>query len=173
MKESDFKDIYPESDVKSAKTGPKSSSDVMKSNSDLPSTPVISPRQPPKTRKRKPEHIASELGVDPLEILLKFAGGLEESLGLDRGDIDVGMRLTAAKDAASYLYGKKKSIEVTDTSEKKQASTVVVIPSNTREDQSALKESQEAIERHIESGIESVTFDLPTRETYLDGDEED
>ena len=173
MKDDDFKDIYPESDVQSEKAGPKSSSDIMKSNSDLPSTPRINTLPIAKTRKRKPENIASDLGVDPLEILLKFAGGFEESLGLDKGDINVKMRLDAAKDAASYLYGKKKSIEVIDNSERKKASTVVIIPSNTREGSEAIEDGREAIESHVDSGMDLVEFQLPTRESFeLDEDED-
>ncbi len=71
---------------------------------------------------------ANELGVDPFEILLLFAAGKWEALGYEAktktihtgeetsyevDNITPELRVNAAKDAASYLLAKRKSVEFT------------------------------------------------------------
>lgn len=53
---------------------------------------------------------AEELGVDPFEVLLLFAKGDADALGYVGGKVPMDMRLSAAKDACTYLYSKKKAI---------------------------------------------------------------
>ena len=75
------------------------------------------------------EQKAAELGVDPFTILLHFAGGHWEQLGYkekcttkwtgsgieyEEDVITPAMRLTASKEAAQYLYPKKKAIELSN-----------------------------------------------------------
>lgn len=72
---------------------------------------------------------AKELGVDPFEILLLFAKGDWKALGYDSPEkviavtkdgqevfsdrITAELRQKSAKDAAEYLYAKRKALEVT------------------------------------------------------------
>lgn len=74
--------------------------------------------QPNKDRFNLAER-AKELGVDPFEILLRFAAGDWKSLGYafaedpqsGKHTIDPSVRSKAASEACQYLYPKKKSIE--------------------------------------------------------------
>jgi hypothetical protein len=52
---------------------------------------------------------AQELNVDPFEILLLFASGNKEKLGLKEVSADLMFR--AAKEAATYLYPRRKTFE--------------------------------------------------------------
>lgn len=79
------------------------------------------------------EHLASQFKLDPFQILLMFANGDWQGLGYDSevyvmenasGATKIGytispeMRLVAAKEAAQYLYSKKKSeIELPEVEE--------------------------------------------------------
>lgn len=58
------------------------------------------------------EQLASELGVDPFEVLLRFAKGDWEGLGLRIHDITPSMRKDAASDATQYLRAKRTSSKV-------------------------------------------------------------
>lgn len=66
------------------------------------------------------EQKALELGVDPFEILLRFAGGDWKGLGYkseayeDGFTISPEMRLKAASEACQYLLAKKKAIELSN-----------------------------------------------------------
>jgi hypothetical protein len=76
-------------------------------------------------RTKTIEEIAQANGVDPLDILMKFAKGDWQGLGYTKGTktvyteagaieedlIGPSERIQAAKEAAQYLYPKKKSIE--------------------------------------------------------------
>lgn len=54
---------------------------------------------------------ANELGVDPFEMLLLFASNNFEALGYAT-QIPMDMRLSAIKEACSYILPKKRSVEV-------------------------------------------------------------
>lgn len=73
------------------------------------------------------EQKAKELGIDPFEILLRFAAGDWEGLGYDNecyisenagGSTKIGytippeLRSKAAAEASQYLYPKKKALEI-------------------------------------------------------------
>jgi hypothetical protein len=74
-------------------------------------------------RSLRAQELAEELGCDPLKILLHFAMGDARALGYVSVDEDTGketvgviepeMRLSAAKEASSYLFPKLKAIEHT------------------------------------------------------------
>lgn len=61
--------------------------------------------------------IALELECDPFEVLIHFAKGDVEALGykksIDGKEVQIGpeLRLQAAKEAASYIYPKRKAVE--------------------------------------------------------------
>jgi hypothetical protein len=76
------------------------------------------------------EQKARELGIDPFEVLLRFAAGDWKGLGYqsevqvtsqgDRGEtfkmtIDPAVRSKAAAEACNYLYPKKKAVELSTT----------------------------------------------------------
>lgn len=72
------------------------------------------------------QELADRLGINPLEVILLFAGGKWEELGYDSSTITkfVGenvvvepvispeLRQKSAKDACEYIYAKRKSIDV-------------------------------------------------------------
>lgn len=83
------------------------------------------------------QEIADSLGVNPFQILLYFAKGDYEALGLmkpsqklydENGEelnieipqISLELRQKSAKDACEYLYPKRKSIEVKDDTGKEE-----------------------------------------------------
>jgi len=56
---------------------------------------------------------AKEMGIDPFELLLLFAKGDNVSLGYSKKDpIPMDLRLSATKEACSYIHPKRKSIEM-------------------------------------------------------------
>lgn len=77
-------------------------------------------------RKRRIEELAREIGVDPIEILLRVAkadweglGYLTQTITKHNGDteweedrITLTDRIQASKEAAQYMYAKLKTIEV-------------------------------------------------------------
>ena len=78
------------------------------------------------------EILAHQLGVDPVEILLRFADGDWKGLGYksqttiaytgqgieyEKYEIEAETRMLAAKEAAKYLYSPKKIIEVSPGAE--------------------------------------------------------
>lgn len=74
--------------------------------------------------------LAERMGVDPLEILLMFAGGDARSLGYvsvdQAGNEQVGvippeLRFAAAREAANYIYPKRKALEVSPYTEEKKS----------------------------------------------------
>lgn len=84
----------------------------------------------PNKRALRLQELAAELGVDPFEILLRFAGNDWKGLGYASGSttkwtasgieyeedvITPQMRLLAAKEAVQYLEPKRKAIEVDQT----------------------------------------------------------
>ena len=76
----------------------------------------------PNKRSIEAAELAEALDCNPLEILLYFAKGDAKSLGYVTrneetgeevvGVIDPEMRLSAAKEACSYIYPKRKAIEM-------------------------------------------------------------
>lgn len=83
----------------------------------------------PNKKVRRADEIAERLGIDPFEILLRFAGGDWKGLGYEEGSkeivtqsgdaiqVDVigpELRQKAAKEAAKYIYPQRKAIEVDD-----------------------------------------------------------
>lgn len=77
-------------------------------------TPIIKKEDLPPSRKssRDLALMAEKMNVNPFEILLNVAAGNYAALGYESGVITLDHRISAAKEAASYLYAKKKSIEV-------------------------------------------------------------
>lgn len=77
-------------------------------------------------RKRRIEELAKEIGVDPIEILLRVAkadwkglGYKTETITKYNGDVEweedritLTDRIQASKEAAQYMYAKLKTIEV-------------------------------------------------------------
>lgn len=63
------------------------------------------------------EDKAESLGIDPFEMLLLFAEGNCEKLKCN--DISADLRFKALKEVCSYLYPKRKSIELVNTQENK------------------------------------------------------
>lgn len=87
------------------------------------------------------EEKARELGVDPFEILLRFAAGDWEGLGYDAeiyhqekpdGSVRMGyvitpnMRLTAAGEACQYIYPKRKAVELKGNDDDSAAIQIVI-----------------------------------------------
>lgn len=79
------------------------------------------------------EEMAKRLNIDPLEILFYFAAGDWKALGYEsatktlfsaKGEpfevpiIEATHRVTAAKEAASYLHSKRKSLEISNADDK-------------------------------------------------------
>src|ERR1700690_2536344 len=73
------------------------------------------------------EYLACKLGIDPMEIVMKFAAGDWKGLGFeaDRYEIETpsgnvkqvfvitpNMRLDAAKEASKYIHSQKKAVEI-------------------------------------------------------------
>lgn len=58
------------------------------------------------------ELMAKELGIDPLKVLLLFAGGNWKDLGYETAVITPDHRINAAKEAAKYIYFQRKTIEL-------------------------------------------------------------
>ncbi len=71
----------------------------------------------PNKKTQSLEDRVESLGIDPFAILLAFAGGDKEILGLD--EIQAELRFKAAREVCGYLYPKRKSIEVISHDEKK------------------------------------------------------
>lgn len=70
------------------------------------------------TKNRKTvmvEEIAARLEVDPFEVLCLFTKGDFATLGLEKVTGD--QMLRAAEEAASYLYSKKRSVELSTQDE--------------------------------------------------------
>lgn len=55
---------------------------------------------------------ANVLGINPFDILLKFAAGDYEGLGYDQNCISPDLRMSAASQAAKYLYPQLKAIDM-------------------------------------------------------------
>ena len=80
----------------------------------------------PNVNKFSGRELAQKLGVDPLEVLLRFAANDEKGLGYQprtkivNGQevpwphIDPELRARCASEASEYLYTKYKSVEITD-----------------------------------------------------------
>ena len=70
----------------------------------------------PNKKTADAQKMADEMGVDPLKILLHFAAGDHKALGY-KSAIPMDLRLGAAKDACSYLYAKRKAVEISAESD--------------------------------------------------------
>lgn len=78
---------------------------------------------------------AEELGIDPLELLLKFANGDLEDIFPDEEDrarVSPGMRLAAIMEATQYLHPKKKSVEFTPVQPKTPELAAAQLPTHQR-----------------------------------------
>lgn len=86
------------------------------------------------------QEIAEELGVDPFEVLLRFAAGDEEGLGYGDGHmmhdkfgkivlvkITPYERIQAAKEACPYLYPKLSSVSISDVDGKSISDTLAEV----------------------------------------------
>ena len=114
-----------------------------------------------KNRKSYDAYIlASKLGIDPLEVLLKFAMNDWKALGYPNetyspdGKVECYFitpetRVRAAKEACEYLYSKTKSVELLASNSDQDHSprVIIQIPSNNRE---------------------VKTIDIPAEATHLD-----
>lgn len=81
----------------------------------------------PNRRSFNAQELAERLGVDPLEVLLHATNNNWQALGYDSGiqtklvgenavtedTIPITVRITAAKEAAQYLYSKRRAVEHT------------------------------------------------------------
>ena len=86
--------------------------------------------------------LAQKLGVDPLEILLNFAGGRWKELGYEsekvtkfygenmviEDTITPELRQKSAKDACEYIYAKRKAIDVVSNGETLSAPILNIVP---------------------------------------------
>lgn len=86
--------------------------------------------------------LANELGVDPFEILLRFAANDWSGLGYEDGNqiifsalgaeikidkISVADRINAAKDACTYLYPKRSALKIEDSEGKGLAESLTAL----------------------------------------------
>lgn len=110
------------------------------------------------------EEKAKSLGVDPFDILLKFAAGDWQGLGYDNevyvmenaaGGTKIGytitpdMRLKAASEACQYILPKRKAMEITSQDEERE---VMDIEQKTKLLERAEKEIEQ-LRKEIEDGV--------------------
>lgn len=56
------------------------------------------------------EELADALGINPYEVLLRFASGDAPGLGLKK--VDAGLRAKAAAEATKYLHAQRRSLDI-------------------------------------------------------------
>lgn len=81
---------------------------------------------------------ANELGVDPYEVLLLFAGDKYKELGYKKkqngeSPIPPSLRASCASDACQYIHPKRKSIDLKNEDGSLKPQVVITLPSNGRE----------------------------------------
>ncbi len=74
-------------------------------------------RGTPNKKTKSLEEKVEALGIDPFELLLSFAQGDNQRLNIE--EIPLELRFKAIKEVCSYLYPKRKSVEVITTDENK------------------------------------------------------
>lgn len=107
--------------------------------------------------------MCEKMGCNPFEILLAIASNNKEYLRLDEDDvITVTNRLKAAIEATKFVMPSLKALEIEDKTDKTKTKTIVILPSNNRETQESIEQGREAVEAHINSGINPRVFEIPT-----------
>jgi hypothetical protein len=102
----------------------------------------------PNKKTTNAQEIADRLGVDPFEVLLRFAAGDWKKLGYTKekrlvssnqyasiyeDNITPSIRASAAAQACKYLYPQRKAVELKGEDGKMLPTIIVSLPSNGRE----------------------------------------